>query len=357
MHQESAAERNSFHLIRFLLAVMVILTHCYTIDGTSTPLNRLTGGQLNEGTLAVDGFLVISGYLIVQSAHRSRNALVFLKKRALRIWPGLICALVFTALIIGGLAYDGTYAEYLRIRDGGPLSYIFHWLTLNLAAEPWNITGVFTGNLAHGVNVSLWTIKHEVSLYLLIAIFMVLHIHKKRPVYGVCYGIFLALHVLFTYFRIQLWDIRHVEAWVLNTWNYDHTTRTGMFFFAGALIGVYRDVLPLRWKYAGFGAALLVASGFAGMMRPVELLVWPYLLLCFAQSPRFDDFRRLGDLSYGLYVYSYPLQQLLSHVYPGIHPMLNFAITLSLIIPLAKVSWMLVEQPFVRIGRQKEHTA
>ena len=66
-----SSSRNSFHLMRVVLALLVIICHSHTLLGVATPLNRLTGGQLNEGSLAVDGFLVISGFLICQSGVRS----------------------------------------------------------------------------------------------------------------------------------------------------------------------------------------------------------------------------------------------------------------------------------------------
>lgn len=337
--------RNSFHLTRFLFAVMVILTHCYTIDGTSTPLNRLTGGQINEGTIAVDGFMLVSGFLITQSALRSRNALRFLRNRVLRIWPALTCALVFTAFIIGGLAYEGTYAQYLQLGQGGPVSYFLNWLTLNFRAEPWNITGVFTTNLSQGVNVSLWTIKHEVSLYLLMALLMPLTLHRRRPTYLVLYAVFATLHILYAYWGVQLWQIPRVEAWVLNTWNYDHTTRTGMYFFLGASLYAYREYMPRRWYLALTALVLLAIGGFFGVLRPVYLLAMPYLVYYFACSPLAAGFSRFGDLSYGLYVYSYPVQQLIAHVWPPVHPLVNFALTLALMLPLAAWSWRFIEKP------------
>lgn len=337
--------RNSFHLTRFVFAVMVILTHCFTIDGTPTPLNRLTGGQINEGTIAVDGFMVVSGFLITQSALRSRNCLRFLYKRVLRIWPALTCALFFTAFIVGGLAFSGTYAEYLRIGQGGPVSYFLNWLTLNFRAEPWNISGVFTTNLSQGVNVSLWTIKHEVSLYLLMALLMLLTLHRRRPVYLALYGVFAVLHVLYAFWGVQLWHIPRVEAWVLNTWNYDHTTRTGMYFFLGATLYAYREYMPRRWYLAVTALALMAAGGFFGVLRAVYLLAMPYLVYYLACAPLGSGFGRFGDLSYGLYVYSYPVQQLIAHVWPGVPPMVNFAITLALMLPMAALSWRFIEKP------------
>ncbi len=343
--------RNSFHLLRFILALLVILTHCYTITGRPTPLNRLTAGQLNEGTLAVDCFMVISGFFIAGSALREKNVLRFLANRALRIWPALICALAFTALIVGGLVYDGPYSEYLRIPTDGPLSYMHRWGTFNIPGGQWNITGVFTGNPAQGVNISLWTIKHEVSLYLVIAVLMLLGLKRQKAVYWLLYLSFLALHILFHYHHIQLWDLRSVQAWVLNTWNYDRTTRTAAFFFAGTLIRLYQDRLPRRGAAALISFAALIIGCMLGHGRQVFLLAGPYLVWYLGTSEKCGSFARYGDLSFGLYVYSYPVQQLLLHFFPAITPVVHFAATLLIVLPIAALSWHFIEKPALSLKR------
>ena len=344
-----ASSRNSFHLMRFLLAALVILCHCYTLRSLATPLNRFTGGQLDEGTLAVDSFLVVSGFLICQSGVRTRNALVFLRNRALRILPALVCSLCFTALIVGGLAYHGTYAQYLREPSGGPLSYIWNWLTLNTQGDQWNIAGVFTDSVKQGVNVSLWTIKHEVSLYLLMAVLILTTLNRRRPTYIVLYALFLVMYVLLTGFNMRLWDAADTRWWVLSHWNYPRFVQTGMFFFAGTLLYAYRDRVPRRWYLAIIAVMALVLGGCFGFLRWVHILATPYLITYLAGSPMGNGFERVGDLSLGMYVYSYPLQQLLYHIEPGLHPLANFALTLALVLPLAALSWRWIEQPCLRL--------
>ncbi len=344
-----SSARNSLHLARFILAVLVILCHAYTLRSLATPLNRLTGGQLNEGSLAVDGFLVISGFLICQSALRAGNVLVFLRNRLLRIVPGLLCGLLFTALIVGGMAYAGTYAQYLQEPSNGPLSYIWNWLTLNVQGDQWGISGVFEDNVKTGVNVSLWTIKHEVSLYLLMALLMLLTLHRRRWTYVILYLFFLTAHVLLEGFGIRLWDAADTRWWVLSYWNYPRFVETGLYFFTGVLLYAYRLALPRRWYLAVIALLALVISGSVGLMRWVSALAWPYLLMYLAGSPAAGGFARIGDLSFGLYVYSYPIQQLMYHIAPGMHPLLNVALTLLLTLPLACLSWRYVESPCLRL--------
>lgn len=340
-----SSARNSFHLVRFLLALLVILCHCYTLRNLATPLNRLTGGQMNEGTLAVDGFLVVSGFLICQSGVRTRNALTFLRNRALRILPGFVCALLFTAFIAGGLAYRGTFAQYLNEPVNGPFAYVWNWLTLNVQGDQWNIAGVFEGNLRQGVNVSLWTVKHEISLYLLMAVLILTHLNRKRPTYIVFHVFFLIVYGLLEGLGVRLWDAQDTRLWVLSHWNYQRFAETGLFFFSGTLLYAYRDKLPRRWYFAVIALLALILSGCFGFLRWVYLFAYPYLLCYLACSPLCSGFARIGDLSFGLYLYSYPIQQLICHVAPALHPLVHFALSLAFALPLAHLSWRMIEQP------------
>lgn len=345
------ASRNSFHLARLILAVLVVLTHAYTLVGAATPLNRLTGGQMNEGTLAVDGFLVISGFLICQSGVRNRSVLKFLRNRVLRLLPALLCALVFSAFFVGGLAYGGTFREYLFLGENGPLTWIWNWLTLNVQGEQWGVTGVFSGNATTSLNVSLWTIKHEVFLYLLMAVLILTTLNRRRPVYIVLYAAFLTLYLLLEAFGIRAWDVPDTRWWVLSRWNYPRFVETGTYFFAGTLLYAYRDALPRHWYLAVIAAMALVMGWYFGILRYVLLIAYPYLLCYLAASPVASGLGRVGDLSLGVYLYAYPLQQLAYHVLPELPPMGNFGLTLAFVLPIAWWSWRHVEAPALSLKR------
>lgn len=324
--------RNSFHLMRFVLAALVIWCHCWTLQAAQTPLSRFTGGQMNEGTLAVDGFLVISGFLICQSSVRSRNAFAFLWRRARRIFPGLLRALAFSALVAGGLAYQGTYAQYLREPSNGPFTWIWNWLTLNVQGEQWGVAGVFEGNVTYSLNVSLWTIKHEVSLYLLMALLMLTTLNRHRPTYLVFYAFFLLLHVLLAGFGIRLWDAADTRFWVLSRWNYPRFVETGLYFFSGAMLYAYRDRLPRRWYLAVIALLAMVLGGCFRFLPAVYVLAVPYLVYYLACSPLCSGFARIGDPSYTMYLYSYPIQQLVYHVVPDAPAWGCFAVTLTAVL-------------------------
>lgn len=350
-------KRNSFQLLRLVLALAVVFTHSYSTVQGRTPLSALTGGSISGGQLAVDGFFFISGFLICQSAMRGRNPFCFLWNRVVRLWPAMTCALVFTALLIGGLSYAGGYEEYLRLGEEGPFYYIRHWLTLCVKQEPWNIAGVFAKNPNAGVNVSLWTVKHEVSLYLVMALLMLLTLSRRRWIYPAIALLHAVVYALRIGWGIQLYHIPRVEAWVLNTWNYTHTWHEGLYFWLGATVYAYRDVIPRRRSLALCALGLLALGVVLRVVPWVQPVAWSYLVYYIAASPACASFSAMPDLSFGIYVYSYPIQQLLVQVKPTLHPVLNTGLTLVLVLPIALLSWRYIEKPALRLKAREKGTA
>src|SRR5436189_3986813 len=103
-NRERGVERhNNFDLLRLVAAISVIFSHAFLLAENSQdhdPLMILTGGQTILGLVGVFTFFTISGYLVTQSFDTTGSPLVFLAKRGLRIFPGLlVCLLVCVFLI------------------------------------------------------------------------------------------------------------------------------------------------------------------------------------------------------------------------------------------------------------------
>ena len=110
LHQKTESRENNFTLLRFLAAFMVILSHNFSVWGQKAPV-------LNEYSsfagIGVDIFFVISGFLITKSWLNNPNIIVFFWNRGLRIFPGLICIILFSVFIIGQLVTTLPIKEYL----------------------------------------------------------------------------------------------------------------------------------------------------------------------------------------------------------------------------------------------------
>jgi peptidoglycan/LPS O-acetylase OafA/YrhL len=87
--------RNNIDLLRFLLASSAIVCHCYAVFYVweqfvkNESFMKWSGGKISIGSAAVNFFFVISGFLIVRSFENSAHFLKYIKKRILRIYPGI----------------------------------------------------------------------------------------------------------------------------------------------------------------------------------------------------------------------------------------------------------------------------
>src|SRR5579862_815986 len=111
--------QNNFDALRLIAATSVIFSHAFLLgEGTQDPepLMRLTGGQTILGVVGVFVFFTISGFLVTQSFETTGSPLVFLAKRGLRIFPGLLLCLLVCAFVIGPLVTSLPVSDYLARR-------------------------------------------------------------------------------------------------------------------------------------------------------------------------------------------------------------------------------------------------
>jgi peptidoglycan/LPS O-acetylase OafA/YrhL len=322
---------NNFQLIRLLSATAVVLFHSYALTNhwEDEPLwQRIP--ELNLGALGVGCFFVISGYLITQSWLARGRILPFVAARVLRIYPALIGAVVLS-LILAGFSSALDWRSFLAHPQ--TVDFVLH---VTPAWEMrYRLPGAFPTNpMPHDVNGSLWTLPIELRLYIAVLIVGVAGLLARRLVWLAALCALLALY---------LW---HPE-WF--PWPpYDLATRGLVLMFAlGSLASVWRGAMPVSLTVAAV-ALLLVIFNPAGLARGVLFApLLAYIVLVVAYHPRltWPAFNRLGDYSYGVYVYSFPIQQTLIERIPGIEPVPLFALALPLTLVVAVLSWHYIERP------------
>ena len=349
---------NSFNVLRLFWAVLVLFSHCFALPqggNAHEPLAVLTNAQTTFGSLAVDAFFVISGFLIAQSWLRSKGQADYLRKRVQRIYPGFLVAALFCAVIVGPVASDST-AAYLH--GFHPLRFVWSALTLSLPALP----PVFMHLPSHSeTNGSLWTIRYEFWCYLLLAALGGLGLLRRR---GAVAGLFLVILMLHTaqewffpgigqgndLYKIGL--LHGLEIPVFG--NLDRWPRLLAFFLAGTVCFLYRERIPRSPRLA-LVCVLLLALCVRWGLNAMLPLCGTYLLLYAAgsQSHFGKALTQRADLSYGIYLYAYPVQQLLiQHLGAQINPFVLFIVALPTVAVLAWLSWTLVEQPVLRRKKQ-----
>ncbi len=287
-------------------------------------------------------FFGISGYLVTTSFRRGKNRVVpFLTKRALRIFPALIAVAVLSACLIGPFVTTIDLRAYFS--SPRTLSYVYHNIALN---PQFDLPGVFLTNPFPGaVNGSLWTLPMEFVLYLVVVGFAVVPWAKAHQ------WISLALAVV----AVMLARVIPASKYIVYGTDLYNVFFQAPYFFVGSFLSYRSDwvrqnggriVLPLCVALLALYGTPLVQIGAWVVIPCVVILVGEM------RSPIATTFARLGDISYGVYLWSFPMQQLAAlYLLPRIGPfpaMLSAAVTVLL---LAKLSWKTIERPALGLKR------
>lgn len=335
-------DANNFDFLRFLAAAAVVFGHCYWLSGAGAaePLRSFTG-SMDTADIAVNLFFVMSGFLIAASWVNSRSVLNFAAKRALRIFPALGVSVLFTTLIVGPLATGLSLKEYFVKYE------TLRYLSNTVLITQFHLPGVFTENpFPDTVNGSVWTLPYEVLMYASLLMMGLLKLFGRVAV--------LVVPMSLVIIHFHLAPALGLESDMLRK-----STRLGMFFFFGSALYLYRRELPWNWKIALSLLALTLLSARTDLWFYIHVLTLPYLTIYLAhlRIPRLSGFGRHGDFSYGIYIFSFPIQQLLMHWFgPQLSLGAFMAISLSASIAIAALSWHFIESPALQLKRYLPRT-
>jgi peptidoglycan/LPS O-acetylase OafA/YrhL len=325
---------NNLKLIRIIAALTVLLSHSFALSkGTpdAEPLRLYLGMTL--GDISVDIFFITSGFLITKSLICRANIIDFIWARILRVLPALAVMLLLTVLGMGIYFTKVPILEYLRHPD--TWMYVFKNTSLLTGAE-FTLPGVFQDNpIPDIVNGSLWTLPFEVSMYVIVAVlWIVLYISKSNSHFKGAILIFalLAISVKFMAFFL---DIK------------SEFFRLFYMFFVGGAFYVLRDYILLSKRYFWVAFIGLFISTFEqNTFFLVYNLLLAYMLFYIAFVPAgvIRKYNAVGDYSYGIYIYAFPVQQTVAVLFPGISPGGMVVWSLAITLPLAILSWNFIEQ-------------
>ena len=322
---------NNFNLIRFLSAAAVIFFHSYALTNrfTDEPLWRLAP-ELNLGSLGVKAFFLVSGFLVTRSWIEHGRLVPFAAARALRIYPALVCATLVT-IALAAWSSAVPIAAFLA----HPQTHNYAWRAATAFQISYLLPGAFVTNpYPDAVNGSLWTLPVEIRLYVAVAASGLVGPLARRRVLAAAV---IALVALFAA-KPEWFPLARYGA---------VTRELALLFALGSLAYVWRDRIPLSAS-AALAAIAVVAWNPAGLTRgPLFQPLLAYVLLVAAYHPRlvWSPFNRIGDYSYGLYIYAFPIQQTLAWRIPGIEPIALFATSFPLTLAVAGISWHMVEKP------------
>jgi peptidoglycan/LPS O-acetylase OafA/YrhL len=323
---------NNFTALRFLAATAVIWFHSYALTERpgEEPLHRLMSGAFDLGFLGVAAFFAISGFLVTKSFTERRSPWAFMAARALRIYPGLVAATLFTILVAGACSTLPWFA-FATHRD--TVEYLLH--TSSGFSIRHLLPGAFQSNpYPHSANGSLWTLPMELKMYVACLAAGVLGLYRRRWLFNAC---FFAGVALFAWH--PEWFPVNRGMWVAR--------QLGLAFAIGSFAWINRDWIPLNAPLMLAAVLLMLATPRAIGLGALFVPLYAYLVLALALHPRLHSqrWREPGDYSYGLYVYAFPIQQALLANRPGLEPLQVFAAAFPTTLLVAVASWHLVERP------------
>jgi peptidoglycan/LPS O-acetylase OafA/YrhL len=323
-----------FNFLRLTAAMAVLFSHSFELAssaGWPEPFRHFSGGQTSIGGSAVYIFFIISGFLVTASYQKSQDVLDFVLKRALRILPALVIVILLTAFVLGPTMTTLPLTDYFS--DERFRSYLLNALTIGGDS----LAGVYEDLPAKGsVNGSLWTLRYELICYALVIF---------AGASGLLYRHSLLL-VLAVPLVVLGWWAKNKSVYFFEPLGIEvaYLFRFVGYFVAGMTIWIFRHHIVLDWRYAAAAALLSLIALHFGLYHLLFPLLGGYLVVFLAMRLQID-FLSQRDYSYGIYLYAFPIQQLVVALAPG-QPFCwtNMLLSAPPTIICAVLSWHLVEK-------------
>ncbi len=340
-HHQETDHRNNFGLIRLVFAASVAVTHSFLfVDGTvrRDPLTQVFH-TVSLADVAVDGFFLISGYLVTQSYFHSKSPAEYLGKRVLRIYPGYFAACVVSLGI--GLAAAGTFPPI-----SGETMFRAALAALFLAGV--GLNHVFPSLAYSELNGSMWTLPYEFRCYFAVILLGLLGAFRSRRIFGV---LTLAMIV-----GCVFWGSATAEG--TSNWFFGgvaQNLRVSSLFLGGSAFYLFRDRIVYRGKIAFICLIATVAClGFGQLATPALTIFGGYSLFWFAfRGPgrAISEVLSRTDLSYGIYLYGWPVGMFLLWSHPGTPAWALSIFTLAISAGVAYLSWVWIEKPALKLKK------
>ena len=350
LKESSTGTDNNLNLVRLIAAFMVMYMHSLALcqaNQEADLMYTLTFHKALSGQVGVDIFFVISGFLIYRSYERKNNVLSFLKARFLRIWPLLAAFILVTAFILGPAFTALTREEYFA---GNISEYL---LNLLFISGDNRLPGVFANHINKSSNGSIWTLQYEVICYLLVLVFVPLCKKYKKAIFAlVACSAFVYLFFTYSPESESLIPLSRVAL--------RNMGRLTMEFEIGAMYYIYSDKILLSFKYFLIAVAGIIVFPIFFDYEIAFAIFGAYIVMYigFGYYGVSKLYNKVGDISYGVYVLSFFVQQRLIDILGKspdgyqvlrMNPYQNLWLTTVIVLPLSFFSWHLFEKQLLKL--------
>lgn len=332
---------NNISLIRLLAATAVIYGHSLSIIPNHNNydfLPRIIG--INSAERGVKIFFFLSGLLVVNSIISDKNVYSYVIKRVMRLWPALAFVIFGTAFVIGPICSKLSISEYF-INIG-----VYDYVRKMMFFKIWGynnigLPGVFENNRIPGVaNAPLWTLAVEVFAYIFILSLYLIGAFRRR----------IAIILFLIFIADALMPGRLIFWWLPK--DSPDFAYIPFCFAIGGLLAIYKDKLVINFSVvAGFIILSCLLKGWAYYTYLFYTTMF-LAALWFSALPMIINLPNIPDISYGVYLWGWPVQQAIVSMFPSMNYWASLVSTYVIVCGIAFISWYLIEQPSIDLGRR-----
>ncbi|RZL37250.1 MAG: acyltransferase [Pedobacter sp.] len=333
------AKNNAIGFIRLILAIFVVVQHCYSLLSHSDPLSSI--GLTSFGALGVNGFFILSGFLITSSWLNSESLINYVWRRILRIFPAFWICLLVTALIVAPIIIILKGQSLNQHILSQMVGYILKNLTL-IINRP-DISNLTNKLAEKSLNGSLWTLSWEFLFYFLLAISGLFGALSKRK----------WLLIFFTITYIACYWIDACKCTIfLKYYSNVNVAILPYYFLVGSIGFLFKKYIPDSKIIFAICIILWLLDLKYNPNYPLHPFFLLYVLLWLATHFSFKSIEKFGDFSYGLYIYHFVvIQTILISFDNKFQPITLLLITLPTAFGLAYLSWNLIEKRCMNFKR------
>ncbi len=348
--KEAAIDRkNNLNIIRLIASLMVLYMHSFAIcigNQSKDIMYTLTNHKSLSGGVAVYIFFIISGFLICRSFDRSSSVLSYAKSRFLRIWPLFFIVISVSTFIIGPIFTE--YPLWIYFKS----EILDYFKTLTFISSDALLPGTFQYHYNHSINGSIWTLAYEVLWYIIVV--LISPLWKKHKSFSFVLWLLLGgIYISYKYLGASVIPFVPVDFMI-------NFSMLGLFFTTGMIFYLYENKIVLSFKLFVIAFTGLILGILFAEFVITFAIFGSYIIFYIAFQKKFIAtwYDKIGDLSYGIYIMAFPIQQVLcecmgspTKVYNtmSMNPYINMLVTLIIIIPLAWCSWNFIEQPCLKL--------
>ena len=341
-HVIAHSRNNNFTALRLIAALVVVWFHQTLLSGSLNPepISTFISWE-GSGHAAVDIFFLISGILVSQSFDRHTFPSSWAALRIARIWPGLIVVTILVNFIVAALNAKVSWWEFVTYPETRRCLYENMKLVLGACKHH---SLAFPGVAApFATNFPLWSLPVEVHCYIFLLVIGLLGAFRSKLVGTVLIVAGTTAFLFVKLFAPPMGSLAFQNDFVGQG---GMTLVPPLFFFLGILLYMFRERIIVDWRLA---IALMVAYLIARktpLDAPLFYAALVYGSLAVAASTTLNRVWAFNpDFSYGIYIYHFPIMQLVAYRLPDLPFAASFPLVIASSFCAAALSWYLIEKP------------